>query len=111
MRWLNWSEEFRQRPIMTSEEIVAVVEKLEHAYWPWLFFSVMLHVFGLCLMLAGCFLNTPVLVVGGILALEGYILNCTLKVVAHVRLQGLRIMLQAENRMQAELRRADAMEL
>jgi hypothetical protein len=41
----------------------------------------------------------------------GAILNGTLKIIAHVRLQGLRIMLQTENRIQAEMRRADALDL
>lgn len=111
MRWFNWSEEYRQRPILTSEEMLAAVEKLEHGYWPWLLFALTLHMLGFCLMLVGCFLSTRTLIVGGILALDGAILNGTLKVVAHVRLQGLRTMLQAENRMQAELRQADAVEL
>lgn len=111
MSWFHWSESYRQRPIMTSEEILTAVEKLEHGYWPWLFFALTLHVLGFCLMLAGCFLSTRMLVVGGVLAMDGAILNGTLKIVAHVRLQGLRIMLQAENRMQAEIRRADALDL
>jgi hypothetical protein len=111
MRWFNWSEEYKRRPIMTSEEMLAAVEKLEQGYWPWLLFALTLHVLGFCLMLAGCFRSTQMLIVGGILALDGAILNGTLKIVAHVRLQGLRIMLQTENRMQAEMRRADALDL
>lgn len=111
MRWFNWSEAYRQRPVMTGGEMLEAVEKFEHGYWPWLILAVVLHVFGLCLMLAGCFLDTRLLVVGGVMALDGSILNCTLKVVAHTRLQGLQIMMQTENRIQQELRRVDAMEL
>lgn len=111
MRWFNWSEECRKRPVITSEEMLAAVEKLEHSYWSWLFFGFALHTLGFCLMFAGCFLSIEMLIVGGILALDGAIMNGTSKIVAHVRLQGLRIMLQTENRLSAELRRADAVEL
>lgn len=111
MRLFNWIEEYKKRPILTNEEMLTAVEKLEHGYWPWLIFALALHVFGLCAMFMGCFLSTRLLIVGGIVALDGSILMGTLKVVAHIRLQGIRIMLQSENRMAADLRRLDAAEL
>lgn len=111
MRWFNWMEAYRQKPLFTENDILAAVDKLEHAYWPWLIFALTLHTLGFTLMVAGFFLSTRVLIAGGILVLDSSILIATLKIVAHVRLQGLWGMWQAENRLKAELRRIDASEL
>ena len=111
MGWFNWCDEYRRRPVVSSEELLAAVEKVERQYWPWLVFGTAVHLLGLYVMAASAWSSTNGLIVGAFLALDGSILVATLKIVAHIRLQGLRIMLQTENRIQQELRQMDATEL
>lgn len=109
MRIFNWAKIFEESP--TCEDVLKRVRKTEIAYWIYMVILIIFTLGGLSLITEAGDNEFKAMVWGLFIAITGVIQIALIKIWAHIRLTTYWLIWDRNNKLEAELKQSQAMDL